>query len=213
MAIITAPIPQVRRDVWHRRFGPALALGLVLLPFIVGILWAMSASPLDSRGLAAQIREAADVVDSHAVAMVSVGERVAAAARAANDRSWTAYGEHLVSDGRSLERLAGSLRETAVVADADPMHTGRVDVAAAILEARWYQLRADGHATSLHGSVMVEQARTMASAPRAIVTAADIAELEQVSKGMIEAGDRAVSIAETLLVSTDRFRRWFGAAR
>jgi len=213
MAIATAPLPRVRPDIWHRRYGPALALGLVLLPFAAAVLWTFSAPPVDSRALASSIREAAAVVDEHAAAMIRVGERVAAAAQAANDKTWAAYGAHLVSDGRGLERLAISLRETAVVAEADPMHTGRLEVAAAILEARWERLRVDGHATALHGSVMVEQARTMASAPRSIVTAADVAELESVSRGMVEAGERAVRVAETLLASTSQIRRWLGVSR
>lgn len=213
MAIATVRLPRVRPDIWHRKFGPALALGLVFLPFAAILVWAFSAPPVDSRALAASIRESADLVDEHAAAMIRVGERVAVAAQAANDKVWTAYGAHLVSDGKSLERLAVSLRDTAVVAEADPMHTGRVDVAAAILETRWEQLRVDGRATALHGSVMVEQARTMASAPRSIVTAADLAELESVSRGMIEAGERTARIAETLLSSTSRIQRWLGVYR
>lgn len=213
MAIATVRLPRVRPDIWHRRFGPVIALGLIFLPFAALLVWASSAPPLDSRALAAQIRESAAVVDEHAAAMIRIGERVAAAAGAADDKTWAAYGAHLVSDGRGLERLAASLRETAVVAEADPMHTGRIEVAAAILEGRWERLRVDGHATALHGSVMVEQARTMATAPRSIVTAADIAELESVSRGMVEAGERAVRIAETLLASTSQIQRWLGVSR
>src|SRR3990172_420775 len=147
MALATVRLPRVRPDIWHRKFGPALALGLVFLPF--------AAPPLDSRALAASIRESAVVVDAHAAAMIRVGDRVTAAAQAADDKVWAAYGTHLLSDGKSLERLAASLRDTAVVAEADPMHTGRIDVAAAILETRWEQLRVDGRATALHGTVML----------------------------------------------------------
>ena len=213
MALATVRLPRVRPDIWHRKFGPALALGLVFLPFAAILAWAFSAPPLDSRALAASIRESAAVVDAHAAAMIRVGDRVAVAAQAANDKVWAAYGTHLVSDGKSLERLAASLRDTAVVAEADPMHTGRIDVAAAILETRWEQLRVDGRATALHGTVMLEQARTMTSAPRSIVTAADLAELESVSQGMVEAGERAVRIAETLLSSTSQIQRWLGVSR
>lgn len=213
MAIATVHLPRVGPDIWHRKFGPVLALGLVFLPFAAILAWAFSAPPLDSRALAASIRDSAEVVEAHAASMVRVGERVTAAAQAANDKTWTAYGSHLVSDGRTLERLAASLRATAVVAEADPMHTGRIDVAAAILETRWEQLRVDGRATALHGEVMLEQARRMASAPRSIVTAADVAELESVSQGMVEAGERAVRIAETLLSSTSQIQRWLGVSR
>ena len=213
MAIAATPIAGIRPDIWHRKYGPSLAFGLVLLPFAAILLWASSAPPVDSRTLAASIRETAAVVDEHAGAMIRIGERVAAAAQAANDKTWTAYGAHVVSDGRSLERLAASLRDTAVVAEADPMHTGRIEVAAAILEGRWERLRLDGRATALHGSAMVEQARTMSSAPRSIVTAADLAELESVSRGMVEAGERSVRIAETLLSSTSQIQRWLGVSR
>lgn len=213
MAIATTSLPRARPDIWHRKYGPALALGLVFLPFAAAVLWASSAPAVDSRALAISIHESAAVVDEHAAAMIRVGERVAVAARAANDNTWAAYGTHLVSDGRALERLAASLRDTAVVAEADPMHTGRIEVAAAILEGRWERLRIDGRATALHGAVMVEQARTMASAPRSIVTAADVAELESVSRGMVEAGERTVRIAETLLASTSQIQRWLGVYR
>lgn len=213
MAIAATHLPRARPDIWHRKYGAALALGLILLPFVAASLWAFSVPAVDSRALAAQIRESAAVVDDHAAAMIRVGERVAAAAQTASDRTWVSYGAHLVSDGKSLERLAASLRDTAVVAESDPMHTGRIEVAAAMLEGRWESLRIDGRATALHGSVMVEQARRMASAPRSIVTAADIAELESVSRGMVEAGERTVRIAETLLASTSQIQRWLGTSR
>ena len=58
-----------------------------------------------------------------------------------------------------------------------------------------------------------KQARTMATAPRSIVTAADIAELESVSRGMVEAGERAVRISEILLASTSQIQRWLGVPR
>ncbi len=213
MSIATAPLPRARRDVWHRRFGPALALGLVVLPFAAALLWALSAQPLDSRAAAASISESAAIIDEHAAAMIRIGERVAAAARAANDKTWTAYGEHHVSDGRGLERLAASLRETAIIAESDPMHREPVEVAGAILQTRWERLRADGRATALHGSAMVEQTRALASAPRSIVSAADIAELESASRGMVEAGERTVRIAETLLGSVSQMQRWLGVSR
>ena len=55
MALATVRLPRVRPDIWHRKFGPALALGLVFLPFAAILAWAFSAPPLDSRDLAASI--------------------------------------------------------------------------------------------------------------------------------------------------------------
>lgn len=217
MAVSAPPIPEVRRDIWHGPLGPALALGLVFLPFAAALLWAMSARPAaDARELAQAVRTTADTVGEHAEVMARIGERIAAAARAAEpaDARWASYAEHLSSDARSLYELETRLRETAIVAAADPMHRGRLDVAGAILEARWEQLRADGRATAVHGSVMAEQARAMAAVPHAeIATDADLIELEQASNGMREAGERTVRVAEQLLSSVSQMQRWLGISR
>lgn len=216
MAVTATSVRAVRRDVWHRRFGPALALGLVVLPFAAALVWTMSLSPVDHRALAESIRSTAVLVDEHAAVMIRIGERIGSTARASDAPSretWIAYGGHLVSDGRGLEDLAARLRKTAVVAEADPMHRGRVDVAGAILQARWEQLRADGRATALHGGVMAEQARAMGGAPSGIAGAADLVELEQASVGMAEAGERTVRVAEMLLGSVSQMQRWLGISR
>lgn len=217
MAVHTAPLPRLRQDVWHGRFGPVLALALVTLPFAAALVWAVSARPLDEASIAGEIRATATLVDDHAAAMIRVGERVSAAASAstAPDRvAWVAYGAHMVADGRGLEALGDRLRQTAIVAEADPLHRGRVDVAAAVLQARWQQLRADGSATAEHGRVMVQMAREQrAGAASPFITAADLGEIERASVGMEEAGERIVRAADMLLASTGQVQRWMGIGR
>lgn len=212
---VSAParLPQVHPDVWHGPLGPAVALGLVVLPFAAALVWAVTLGIPDERTAAVAIRETAAIVDDHAAAMVRIGERIAAAGRASSaaDREvWIAYGEHMASDGRGLQTLGERLRATATIAQADPIHRGTVQVAMAT-RARWELLRADGRATAAHGQVMVEQARNVAATrPSGIVTDADVRELERASAGMVEAGERAVRAADMLLASVSQMQRWLG---
>lgn len=218
MAVRTIPVHLPRGDVWHGPFGPSLALVLVVLPFAAALVWAMSARPVaDEREIAQAIVATADTVKDHAATMARIGERIAVAARSStsSDRDrWIAYGDHLVGDARSLADLEARLRGTAVVAQADPIHRERLEVAAAILQARWEELRADGRATALHGSVMGEQARAMAAIPHAgIATDADLRELGSASNGMREAGERTVRVADQILSSVSQSQRGLGIWR
>lgn len=215
MAVHAPALP--RPDVWHGRFGPTLALVLVVLPFAATLVWAATRPRLDDAAVAADIRSTAALVGDHSAAMVRVGERIAAAAAASTvpDRAaWLAYAQHMVSDGRNLEALGERLRRTATVAEADPMHGGSAGVAAAVLQARWEQLRADGRATAEHGRVMVQMAADLGAGVReGILSEADVAEVRQASAGMAEAGDRIARSAGLLLASVDQMQRWMGFSR
>lgn len=151
-------VPALRGpDVWHGRFGPALALVLVVVPLAAAVAWATMLPRFDEAAVDG-IRETAGLISDHAAAMVRVGNNIAVAAKTSSvpDRAaWLAYGEHMVTDGRILEALGERLRKTATVAEADPMHGGSAGLAVAVLHARWAQLRADGRATAEHGRVMV----------------------------------------------------------
>ena len=216
MAVSTAPQPRtVPRDVWHGRYGPALALALVVLPFAAALAWAVSLQPIDEGRLADSISATALDVDDHARVMIRVGERVATAAREsavpdAERASWTAYGEHMVADGRALQELAQRLRTTADVVRTDPTKAWRVDPG--MLRSRWEHLRTDGDATAAHGRAMVAQARTVADAGRrlGLVTSDEVAEIERASLGMASAGERIVRIANSLMGSLDQMQRWLG---
>ncbi len=212
MAVHVPALP--RPDLWHRRFGPTLALVLVLIPFAAILtVVALTAPPADETDVAGTLTETAAVVDTHANTMITVGQRITAAAEASNasDRvSWIAYGQHMVSDGQDLQALSARLRDAAAVAAADPLHSGR-NVPIGALEARWEQLKADGRATAEHGRVM--QSITLDAAPgisSGIVSAADAKALQDASTGMVDAGERTVSAADLLLASTDQMQRWMG---
>lgn len=214
MAVSSAPHARTARpDVWHGRYGPALALALVALPLAAALAWALSLTSVDQSRFADTISATAMTVDEHATAMVRVGERVAAASlesTTAERGTWIAYGEHMVADGAALRALAQSLRGAADVIRTDPTKAWRVDTG--ILRARWEHLRADGSATAAHGRAMVEQARIMADAGRrlGLVTADDVREIERASLGMVDAGERTVRIANSLMGSLDQMRRWMG---
>lgn len=205
------------RDLWHGRFGSALVLMAVALPFAAALVWAATLPRIDDASVSASIRTTASLVDHHAAAMIRVGERIvgAAAASSAADRSvWASYGQHMIADGRGLQDLGGRLRGTAVVAQADLIHRGNVDVAAAALEARWEQLRADGRATAEHGRVMVGMAADLSAGVReGMLTNTDVQEIRQASAGMAEAGDQVARCADSLLSSTAQMRRWMGIGR
>ncbi|MDE3192315.1 MAG: hypothetical protein KGN00_01385 [Chloroflexota bacterium] len=212
MAVHVPALP--RPDVWHRRFGPTLALLLVLVPFAAILtVAALSAAPADETDVAVTLNDTAALVDSHAEAMLTVGQRITAAAQAssASDRlSWIAYGQHMVSDGKDLQGLASRMRDDAVVAAEDPLHSGR-NVAVSALQARWEQLKADGQTTATHGRVMQSITQDMAPAiSSGIVSAADAKKLQDASTGMVDAGERIVSAANVLLASTDQMQRWMG---
>lgn len=195
-----------------------LALVLVILPFAAALGWAVSARPAaDEREIVRAITATADVVRDHAATMGRLGDRIAAAARASSgperDR-WISYGEHLNGDALGLADLEARLRRSAAFAEADPIHSRNLDAAAAILQARWEELSADGRATALHGSVMADQARTMVLVPHAgIATDADLRELESAANGMRDAGERVVRIAAQLLSSVSQSQRWLGIWR
>ncbi|MBU6422942.1 MAG: hypothetical protein KGQ88_02770, partial [Chloroflexi bacterium] len=155
MAVHVPALP--RPNVWHRRFGPPLALLLVVIPFaaILAVV-GLSAAPADETDVAGTLTATAPLIDAHANAMTTVGERVTQAAQAstAADRlTWIAYGQHLISDGKTLHDLAAQVRDDAAVAASDPLHSGR-NIPVAALEARWEQLKQDGQATAEHGRVM-----------------------------------------------------------
>lgn len=218
MAVKALQVRTPRGDVWHGPFGPALALALVVLPFAAALVWALSARPVaDEREIPQAIVATADLVKDHAATMARLGERIAIASRASTvperDR-WTAYGDHLVGDAATLADLEMRLRGAAASAQDDLIHTAYIQVSAAILQARWEALRADGRATALHGRIMGEQARTMAAVPHTgIATDADLRELEAASNGMSVAGERTVRIADQLLSSVSQSQRWLGIWR
>lgn len=212
MAVHVPALP--RPDLWHRRFGPTLALVLVLIPFAAVLtVVALTAPRADETDVSGTLTETAAVVDTHANTMITVGQRITTAAEASNvsDRvSWIAYGQHMVSDGQDLQALSARLRDAAAVAAADPLHSGR-NVPVGALQARWEQLKADGRATAEHGRVM--QSITQDAAPgisSGIVSAADAKALQDASTGMVDAGERTVSAADLLLASTDQMQRWMG---
>ena len=221
MTVIAHAPALPRPDVWHRRFGPALALGLVVLPFAAALAWAATRPQLDQATIAAEIRTTAALVDDHAAGMIRIGEKVstAAATSSAADRAaWVAYGQHMVSDGQSLKILGERLRETATVAEADPLHAnvgaGSVAVRETYFQARWEQLRADGRAMAEHGRLMIQMARDMtAGASSGIISEADAQEIALASAGMAEAGDRTVRSAELLLASMSQTQRGMGLGR
>lgn len=218
MAVRAASVHLPRGDVWHGPLGPVLALALVTLPFAAALLWAMSAQPAtDPAAVQRTIAATADHVRDHAASMAVIGERIATAARASTaperDR-WISYGEHLMSDAKSLDDLEARLRRSAAYAASDPVHSQNLNVAAAIVESRWEELRADGRATSLHGTLMAEQAVAMAKLPHAgIATDEDLRALEQAAVGMHEAGERTVKIASELLASVSQAQRGLGIWR
>ncbi|MBI2325498.1 MAG: hypothetical protein HYU87_11145 [Chloroflexi bacterium] len=215
---VTAHAPPVSpaRDVWHGRFGAPLALALVVLPFAVALMWAVTHPPPDAAALSERIRETAAVVEGTAASMIRIGERMAGSAEASTvaDRAgWIAYGQHMIEDGRGLEALGERLRGTAAVAGADPMHSTN-DVAVAVLQARWERLRADGRATAEHGRVMVRMASDVSAGIRSgIVTDADVAEIRATAERMVEAGARVERTAEVLLAETSLVQRWMGVGR
>ena len=215
---ITALTPRIARpDVWHGRYGPALALALVALPFAAAILWATTLPSVDQATVAANIRETAALVDEHAAAMERVGERLATSAAASTvpDRAvWVAYGQHMAADGRNLAALGDRLRSTATVADADQAHRGSISVGVAVLRARWEQLRADGRVTAEHGRVMVQMAADVdASVAAGILTREDASRIREASAGMAEAGERIVQLADLLIASVSQMQRWMGWGR
>ena len=216
MAVIAHAPTSSARDVWHGRFGAPLALLLVTLPFAAALAWAVTHPPPDAAASSESIRETADVVEGTAASMIGVGERLvrSAEASAAADRAgWIAYGQHMIEDGRGLEELGQRLRGTAVVAGNDPMHSTN-DVAAAVLEAGWERLRADGRATAEHGRVMVQMASDLGAGVRSgIISDADVGEIRATAQRMVEAGDRVVRTAEVLLAETSLVRRWMGVGR
>lgn len=214
---VTARVPTLpAQDLWHGRFAAPLALLLVALPFAAALAWAATHPAPDAATSAQRIRETADVVEGTAASMVAVGGRVVRSAEAstATDRAgWIAYGQHMIEDGRALEELGQRLRGTAVVAGADPMHS-TTDVAAAVLEARWERLRADGRATAEHGRVMVQMASDLGAGVRSgIINDADVAEIRATAQRMVDAGDRVVRTAEMLLAETSLVQRWMGVGR
>lgn len=214
---VTAHAPvSAAGDVWHGRFGAPLALALVVLPFAAALAWAVTHPPPDAAALSERIRETATVVDGTAASMIRIGERVAGSAEtstAADRAGWIAYGQHMIEDGRGLAELGERLRGTAAVAGADPMHS-TTDVAAAVLQARWERLRADGRATAEHGRVMVRMASDLSAGVRSgIITDADVQEIRATAQRMVEAGDRVVRTAEVLLAETSLVQRWMGVSR
>lgn len=212
MAVHAPALP--RPDVWHGRFGPTLAIALVVLPFAALLAWGALTMPAsDETDAAASIRDTAAVVDAHGTAMIEIGERVsdaASASTAADRATWAAYGQHLISDGRGLHDLAQRLRDTATVAETDPLHKG-YHIALDALAARWQALRADGVATADHGRFMVVLADEMSSGVAAgTITAEDQRALASSASGMIDAGERTVHAADLLIASTDQMQRWTG---
>lgn len=215
MAVHVPALP--RPDVWHGRFGPGLALSLVLIPFAAALAWAaLAAPPADETTVAATIRDTAVLVDDHAAAMIRIGERISAAAAAssaADKATWAAYGQHMISDGKGLQALSARLRQTATVADGDPLHSGH-NVAIAALQARWEQLRSDGRATAEHGRVMVGMGHEMsAGVATGFITADDARAIDAASTGMVDAGERIMRAANLLLASIDQMQRWMGNSR
>ncbi len=214
MAVHAPALP--RADVWHGRFGPSLALMLVLVPFAALLAWAALSAPADETDIAVTMSETAALVDRHAEAMIVIGQRITASATAstvADRATWIAYGQHMVSDGQMLQALSARLRQTATVAGTDPLHSGH-NVAVASLQAQWEQVRADGRATAEHGRVMVGMARQMSSGVASgIITAADARAIEDASTGMVDAGERTVRAANVLLASIDQMQRWMGNTR
>ncbi len=212
MAVHAPTLP--RTDVWHGRYGPFLALTLIVVPFAAVLIWAATVPRVDQAAIGDEIRVTAALVDDHAAAMIRVGERVAAAAASSTTESrttWIAYGQHMVSDGRGLQDLSARLRSTATVAESDPMHGFNAGLAAAVLQARWEQLRADGRATATHGQVMLQLANELGGGVRAgILNDADVQEIRLASAGMAEAGARVARSADLLLASVDQMRRWMG---
>ncbi len=211
---VTAHAPTLRaRDVWHGRFGAPLALALVVLPFAAALLWVVTHPAPDAAVMSESIRETAAIVEGTAASMVRIGERMVAVSAAPDRAGWTAYGQHMIEDGRGLQQLGDRLRSTAAVADADPLHTDS-HVAVAVLEARWEQLRADGRATAEHGRVMVRMAADLSAGVRAgILSEADVLEIKSASAGMADAGERIMRTAEMLLASTSQVQRWMGVGR
>jgi hypothetical protein len=212
MAVHVGTLP--RPNIWHRRFGPSLALLIVVIPFAVVLAWmAIAAPPASQTDVAATIRDTAGLVDAHANAMIDIGQRITATATAstASDRiTWIAYGQHMISDGQGLHALGARLRDTATVAEADPLHTGH-NVALAALRARWEELRSDGQATATHGRVMVTMAQEMSSGVQTgMITADDAKAIRDASAGMVDAGERTVRAANMLLASIDQMQRWMG---
>lgn len=212
MAVHVPALP--RPDLWHRRFGPSLALVLVLIPFAAVLTFAaLSAAPADETDVAQSLRDTASLVDAHASSMLVVGQRITAAATASNvsDRAaWIAYGQHLVSDGQTLQGLSARLRDDAAVAASDPLHSGR-NVPIAALQARWQDLQRDAQATAQHGRVMQSISLELAPAiAEGIVSADDAKTLQGASTGMVDAGEQTVRDANILLASTDQMQRWMG---
>ena len=206
-------VPAMQRtDVWHGRFGPYVVLAIIAAPVLAALLWAATLPRVNEAAVADEIRATAVVVDDHAAAMIRIGERITAAATAstaASRATWIAYGQHMVSDGRLLQDLGDRLRSTATVAEADPIHGGNAGLAAAVLQARWEQLRVDGHATAAHGHVMYQLASELGGGVRAgILTDADLQEIRAASAGMADAGDRVARSADVLLASVDQMQRW-----
>lgn len=214
MAVHAPALP--RPDVWHGRFGSSIAMGLVLIPFALALAWAaIAAAPADETDVGQTIRDTAALVDDHAAAMIRIGERIATAAAsstAADRASWSTYGQHMVSDGKGLQVLSERLRQTATVAEGDPLHSGR-NVSIAALRARWEQLRSDGRATAEHGRVMVAMARDLSGGiATGIITADDARAISNASNGMVDAGERIVRAANLLIASIDQMQRWMGAS-
>ncbi len=205
-----------RPDVWHGRFGSSIAMGLVLIPFALALAWAaVAAAPADETDVGQTIRDTAGLVDAHAAAMIAIGERIstAAASSSATDKAtWVTYGQHMASDGKGLQVLGDRLRQTATVAEGDPLHSGR-NVSIAALRARWEQLRSDGRATAEHGRVMVAMARDLSGGvATGIITAGDARAIASASNGMVDAGERIVRAANVLIASIDQMQRWMGTS-
>jgi hypothetical protein len=206
-----------RGNVWHRRFGPAMALAIIAVPLAVVLLWLAMQPRVDPASMGIEVRQTAALVDEHASAMVRIGERIVASATGSTAPSrlvWIAYGQHMISDGKVLTDLAARISSTATVAETDPLHGSNAGLSAAVLQSRWEQLRADGRATATHGRVMIQMADQLGGAVRdGILTDADVQQIRAASAGMVDAGDRCAGAAGMLLASADQMQRWMGSNR
>ncbi|HET8569335.1 MAG TPA: hypothetical protein VFM93_10160 [Candidatus Limnocylindria bacterium] len=202
----------------HRIRPAALGWPIAAVLAVAGLTalgWlAIGGGTTDQAEIARTLRESALTVESHAAAMERTGDLILTRARAlprspAVDEALS-YGEHLRSDAGMLRALSRSLSEAAAVTLFDPVHRSRPDVAA--ISARWEHLRADGRATAEHGRLMIQYARSVGPAlsSLAILSAAELAELERGASTMVDAGDRAIAAAGALSSTVDQMQRWLG---
>lgn len=216
MAVHAPAIP--RADVWHGRFGGVIALGLVILPFVALLLWAITLPVPSEASIGEQLASTAGLLDDHAAAMTRAGEALAAAATTstASDRDrWIGHGQRLAAEGGSIRALAERLRSTA--ASLDPLRqsssfVGGTSVGAlAAYASRWQAVRAEALATADHGRAMASLGADLdVAVGRGLLSAGDAAAVRAAASAMISAGDELVRTADMQLAAIERMQRGMG---